>query len=106
METTEKRITKKYSISFKKKAAELSYHRKNITEVAKELETSVKNLSRWRTEYKLGMYDDNYKPAIKSVDFEEIIRLKKENKNLQLENEILKKAMSIFCVDNRKSMNL
>ena len=83
METTEKRVNKRYSKSFKKKAAELSYHRKDISGVAKELETSVKNLNRWRTEYKLGMYNDDYKPIGKSIELQETIRLKKENKNLQ-----------------------
>ena len=106
METTEKQIKKKYTKSFKKKAVELSYHRKDIVGVAKELETSIKNLSRWRTEYKLGVYDEDYKPIGKSVDLQETIRLKKENKNLQIENDILKKAMSIFCVDSRKNTSL
>jgi transposase len=97
---------KKYTKNFKCKAVELSNQRGDIKSVAKELDTSEKNLIRWRSEYKDGKLKEDYAPLSKSSDALEIQRLKKELKNQQIECEILKKAVSIFCVSNKASTNL
>ena len=105
METTTQ-TKKKYTKSFKCKAVELSHHRGDINSVAKELDTSVKNLIRWRAEYKEGKLKEDYTPLNKSPEALEIQRLKKELKHQQIECEILKKAVSIFCVTNKVNTNL
>jgi transposase len=97
---------KKYTKSFKCKAVELSNQRGEIKSVAKELDTSEKNLIRWRSEYKDGKLKEDYTPLGKSPEALEIQRLKKELKNQQIECEILKKAVSIFCVTNKANTNL
>lgn len=87
---------KQYTKSFKCKAVELSNQRGDIKSVAKELDTSEKNIIRWRSEYKEGKLKEDYTPLNKSPETIEIQRLKKELKNQQIECEILKKAVSIL----------
>jgi transposase len=97
-----------YSIDFKRKAVELSYARDSITEVSKELGVSKSALSRWRQELK--QYGKNSFPgrghAKLTDDQKEISRLKKQLKDLELERDILKKAISIFSVSDKKNSGL
>lgn len=97
-----------YSIDFKVKAVELSYARDSVTEVSKELGISKSALSRWRQE--LNQYGKNSFPGrghVKMTDEQkEIARLKKQLKDLELERDILKKAISIFSVSDKKSTGL
>ena len=88
---------RKYTREFKVEAAKLSYARdKAVEEIAESLGVSQSSLNRWRKEY--GADPEQAFPGngqLKERD-EEMTRLKKELKQAQLENEILKKAVAIF----------
>jgi len=92
---------RQYSIEFKIKAVELSNQRGSIMSVADELNIPHDNLRRWRNEYKEGKFTSSTKPAIKSKEELEILQLKKELHNVQLERDILKKAVSIFSKSDK-----
>lgn len=87
---------KKYSESFKKQAVEWSLLQSTTLEQqALELDTSVKNLMRWRKAYQEGHLEKGKQS--KSVEQAEISKLKKELQMVKMERDILKKAMGIFA---------
>ena len=92
------------SITFKRKAVELSYASGKVKEVAEELGIGPELLYRWRREHK--QYEHNSFPGAgkpKMTDQEKkIARLEAELKDAQLERDILKKAISIFSVSDKK----
>lgn len=93
---------KTYSREFKIEAVKLSYNSDQSVEgIAEELGVSKSSLFRWRKEF--GEDPDQAflgKGQRKERD-EEIARLKKELREAQLENEILKKATAIFAQTKR-----
>jgi len=98
---------KKYDKEFKQKAVELSYASGNAKEIADELGIDKGLLYRWRKEFK--KYEGNSFPGHgtpKMTDLErEVFRLRKELRDVKMEREILKKAISIFSVSDGKSTN-
>jgi transposase len=89
-------MAKAYPREFKFETVKLSYQTdKQLGELASDLGISRSSLSRWRQEY-----GEDPKQAFpgkgqqKERDIE-IARLKKELREAQLENEILKKAVAI-----------
>ena len=91
-----------YTREFKIEAAKLSYNSdKLVAEIAESLGVSQSSLNRWRQEFRAD--PDQAFPGngqIKERDTE-VARLKKELKQAQLENEILKKAVAIFTRSQR-----
>lgn len=92
-----KRERTNYSKEFKQKAIELSIQRGNQTEVARELNITPKYINRWKREQN----QTESGKQLKSVEQEEILRLKKELYEAKLERDILKKAVSIFSKSDR-----
>ena len=92
----------KYSAEFKLKAIELSKNSDNIKDVAVSLGISAALLYRWRKEYfsregKGEVFPGMGKSTgILNPEWEELKRLRRENKHLKEERDILKKAVSIF----------
>lgn len=88
---------KTYTREFKVEAVNLSYSSdKPVEQIAESLGISHSSLNRWRKEY--GTDPEQAFPGqghLKSRD-EEMARLKKDLKQAQMENEILKKAVAIF----------
>ena len=77
----------------KKTAVELVVNAgKSISEVSKELGLNYKTLCNWVRQYK-----EENNLIKKDPAEEELKRLKKQVAQLQLENEILKKAMAFFA---------
>ena len=103
-----KKQKRNYSTTFKQKAVELSYARGNVKQVCEELDISYSVLFRWRKEQKT--YGKNSFPGrgnLKQTDEQkEISRLRKQLKDMQLERDILKKAIGIFSVSDRKNLDL
>jgi transposase len=90
-------IRRTYTREFKIEAAKLSYNSdKPVEEIADSLGVSKSSLSRWRREHREDP-DQAFpgKGQQKERDAE-VARLKKELKQAQMENEILKKAAAIF----------
>jgi transposase len=98
---------KNYSKEFKQKAVELSNVRGNVREIARELDVKPELIYRWRNEF-------NSKPSLAfsgkgnkqlTDEQKELARLRKELADVKMERDILKKAVSIFSVSDRKSSN-
>ena len=80
-------MKKFYTEEFKKMTLELSYTSdKPISEICKDLGISNSILYRWRKDMSVDA---------KSPDSQEVKELKKKLSNLELENQILKKALAI-----------
>ena len=94
-----------YSKEFKMKAVELSNVRGNVQEIARELGISAELIYRWRREMENKSSLAFSGRGVKQLTEEqkELERLRKELKDAKLENEILKKAVSIFSKSDRKS---
>lgn len=98
---------RKYDREFKQMAVELSHHRQDISELAKELDIKVNLLYRWRREAKVaqGTYFPGQGIPKQTEEQKEIARLKKELRDAQMERDILKKAVSIFSKSDGKYSN-
>ena len=85
---------KKYTKEFKEEAAKLVIDQGYTQEEAsKNLGVPAKNLSRWIQDIKGSKVKKSAQPS----ESAELIRLKKENHQLRLEREILKKAAAFFA---------
>lgn len=77
-----------------------------IRDLAERYGIHGNTIRRWRSEY--SAYNDNAFPGhgneILTEEQRELKRLRKELKNAQLANEILKKAMGIISSPNRKNL--
>lgn len=92
-----------YDKSFKENAVKLSYERKSIAELARELGISSHLIYRWRKEFESfggGSFPGNG-IAKMTPEEKEVAVLKERIRQIELENEILKKAMHIFSRDIR-----
>lgn len=91
MEQTRKVTTKrrKYDLRFKKEAVLLT-KTKSVTEVSRQLGINENQLYKWRKEY--------YSQMDVSVreEMTELEALKRELKRVEMERDILKKALIIF----------
>jgi transposase len=99
---------KSYDKVFKLKAVELSLARNNVKDVALDLGVSSQLLSVWRKKYK-----DNKGSAFpgngniqQTSSEKEMAELKRELKDVKMERDILKKAISIFSTSDRKNLYL
>lgn len=98
-----------YTKEFKHKAVELSYAKGNIKQTCKDLNISLSSLVRWRQELKQYGNKNSFpgKGNLKLTDQDrEILELKRRLKDSELENEILKKAVSIFSKSDKRNTNL
>jgi transposase len=93
METRRKRYTKEFKLEAVKLVTEQGYTQ---SEASESLGISYQNLSRWIGE--VGAKNKEPKKLTKlSLEQEELVRLRKENKRLKMEREILKKAAAFFA---------
>jgi transposase len=98
---------KNYSKEFKQKAVELSNVRGNVQEIARELGIDANLIYRWRREVGINpgqAFGGNGSKQL-TAEQKEIARLKRALADAQMERDILKKAVSIFSVSDRKSTN-
>lgn len=102
-----KKTRKTYSKEFKQKAVELSNVRGNVQEIARELGVPADFIYRWRKEQSLNpslAFSGNGKKQL-AEEQKEMEKLRKELADARMERDILKKAVSIFSVSDRKSSN-
>ena len=99
---------KKYDKSFKTKAVELSFARNNVSEVAEELGIKAQQLSVWRKQYREnGDIAFPVNGNIKQTETEkEMSALKRDLREMTMERDILKKAISIFSSSDKKNTRL
>ncbi len=93
-----KKRYRNYSQSFKQKAVELSFLRNNVKQICEELDipslcftSLVKKPNTYGKNSSLGRGKTKL-----TVDQKEIVALKKQLEDISIENEILKKTVSIF----------
>lgn len=104
MSTTSRR---KFNREFKLKAVELSYSRKNIRDLAAELQVRPELIYRWRSEFatlEQTSFPGNGKRKM-TTEQSEVARLQKELDDMRLERDILKKAVGIFSKSDGKYFN-
>ena len=92
----EKRTRRRFTAEFKAQAVKrLLEDGKALAEVATELGLSPGQLSSWRTEHLAAGSAEAL--AARKAEQAEMLRLKRENKRLEEEIEILKKAAACFA---------
>jgi transposase len=91
----EKRVRRKYSREFKEEAVNLVIEQGySVTEAGRNLGVNPCMLGRWKRELEdHGRFALDNPKGLK----EELNRLRKENKRLKMEREILKKAAAFFA---------
>ena len=102
------RPLKKYTKSERLEIVKLSLDEDTrVTELAERFGISANTIYNWRTRY----YKENdIQPSgqgvkVMSDEEREIAKLKKQLREARLERDILKKAISIFSKEDRKSTN-
>jgi transposase len=89
---------RKYTKEFKQEAVQLSAgSNKTIRQVAEELGITEKLLSRWRSEQAREGPEAFRGNGRRTAAEEELIRLRRENVELKMERDILKKAAAWFA---------
>ena len=88
---------RQYTKEFKIEAVRLIIEEgRPISDVARELRTAQSLLHRWKKKSEEGKIDPFPGKGRLSPEDEELRRLRRENKRLRMEHEILKKAVAIF----------
>ena len=83
---------------FRRRAVELARQSdKSMVQLAKDLGISRSCLQNWMAQADI---DDGARPGVSSKDKEEIAALRRENRRLEMENEILKRAAAYFAREN------
>nr|WP_315158865.1 transposase [uncultured Flavobacterium sp.] len=90
-----KKARNSYSLEFKISAAKMSIHCGSIVNVANELKISRHTLEHWRKSYKDGKLTLK-RSAASDAAKNEFSKLRKQIRELKIERDILKKALSIF----------
>ena len=92
-----------YEKAFKENAVKLSRDRKNVSELAHELGIEPFLLYRWRKEFQENGESafSGKGNAILSEERKKIIELEKSLREVEIERDILKKAMSIISKSGR-----
>jgi len=92
----EKRTRRRFTAEFKARAVErLLAGGKGLAEVATELGVGTGQLSTWRTEHLAA--GSAAALARRKAEEAELLRLKRENRRLEEENLILRKAAAFFA---------
>ena len=89
---------RKFSDEFKIEAVKLVTEQGlSITEAARDLGISAAVLGRWKKTYEQGLLGD----TAKRREADELKALRKENKRLRMERDILKKATAYFAKESQ-----
>ena len=97
----EKRKRRKFTDEFRAKAVQLvQSSNKTVAEVARDLDLTPSSLGNWVRQAEI---DAGRGPAgaLTTEEREELSRLRKENRVLKEEREILKKAAAFFAKESR-----
>lgn len=95
-----KRKRRRFTAEFKADAVKLvRAGGRSIGQVARDLDLTETTLREWvrRAEIEAG---EGPPGALTQVEREELVRLRRENKRLQMEREILKKAAAFFAKES------
>ena len=100
MEQRERRARREFSEEFKTRTVELILSSgKSINEVCRELDLTETAVRRW---VKQARIDQGESPGLTSDERAELARLRRENRVLREEREILKKAAAFFATETTR----
>ena len=99
---------RKFDREYKQMVVELANAREDISALAAELDLRADLIYRWRREAlaNLGASFPGQGNKMMTEEQKEIVRLKKELRDAQIERDILKKAVSIFSRSDGKYSGL
>jgi transposase len=96
---SQRRRRRAFTDSFKAEVVELCRKGdRSVAEVARELDLTETAVRRWVNQAEI---DAGQRPGLTSSEHEELIRLRKENKVLREERDILKRATAFFARETR-----
>ena len=88
----------KYPAEFRERAVELARLReKPVTQLARDLGVSEQTLHNW---LKRADIDAGRREGLTTEERAELVRLRRVNRVLEMENEILKRAAAFFAREN------
>lgn len=94
------RKRRKFSPDFKAEAVRLvEAGDRPLSVVARDLDLDPKSLRQWKEERQAEANPSPTGP-LTSAEREELVRLRRENRRLQMERDILKKATAFFAREN------
>lgn len=93
-------MAQQYENDFKVMIVELLKSGRKAKEVSEEYGLNDSMIRRWRREYEVKSGDFTKKREL-SIEEQELKRLKKELREIKLERDILKKAVSIFSKSDK-----
>jgi transposase len=104
---TDMKKRRTFDREFKQMVIELSNNREDYNALASELDIRADLIYRWRREATRhsGASFPGQGNKILTEEQKEIVRLKKELRDAQIERDILKKAVSIFSKNDGKYSN-
>lgn len=83
---------------FRRRAVELARQGdKPVAQIARDLGVSESGLRRWMAHADV---DEGKREGLSTAERQELVRLRRENRVLQTENEILKRAAAYFAREN------
>lgn len=95
-----KRPKRRFSDEFKAGAVQLVLRDgKSVSQVARDLDLTLSALGKW-VEQARADAGKSKRGTLTTEEKEELARLRKENRELRLEREILKKAAAFFAKEN------
>jgi transposase len=68
----------------------------SMAEVAADFDISIESVRRWMRQADV---DDGIKDGLTTAEQQEMVRLRRENRRLEMENEILRRAAAYFAKD-------
>jgi len=91
----EKRAIRTFSEEQKKQLVELLNHGKSRSEIIREYDLTASTFDKWVK--RINATGSSREKDNRTVEERELIRLRKENQQLRMENDVLKQAALIFA---------
>lgn len=90
-------MPKKFPLEFKRDVVTVARRGDlSIAEVAADFDISAESVRRWMHQADI---DDGVKDGLTSAEQSEIVQLRRTNRRLEMENEILRRAAAYFARD-------
>ena len=91
-------MPKKYPPEFKRDVVTVARRGDlNVAEVAADFDISVESVRRWMRQADV---DDGVRDGLTTAEQSELVKLRREKRRLEMENEILRRAAAYFAADH------